>query len=89
MWVGVWVGLLGEGALCAGTEARVTGKGGSPGVQREDTGPGVSNLGSVCQCCTGSCRCIYAEGQDREMCQLVSLFPGRFLCEHCLSGTTL
>lgn len=39
VWVGVWVGLLGEGALCAGTEARVTGKGGSSGVQRRVTGP--------------------------------------------------
>jgi len=52
----------GRGAPCAGTEASMTGKGGSTGGW--GAGLGVSKLGSECQHCASSCKwlCVYHEG---------------------------
>ena len=51
-----------ERSHCTGTEANLTKK--AVLAKLRDMGPGVSRLGSQCQCCAVCCRwfCVYAEG---------------------------
>lgn len=76
MLTGVWTVLLGYRVLCAGTEARMTKKGGSTGADKV-VGCGVSKLGSMCWSCAGSHRwsCAYGEGWGRAMVSASSFVP--------------
>ena len=74
MWAGVWAGLPGDGACCAGTETGMNGKDGSTEWGGEELG--VCKLGSECRCCAGSHRssCVMLRGRRRKCHQPVPLF---------------